>query len=136
MGGLIGVLQHLLEYSVNTAWVFYGGLLLSLFKIVPKLITNAVQKAFKNLLINDLEAIRQDISLLKEALLTITRYRLTRNAQRYLEQGCITIAQRDDLEHLYNSYKALGGNGTAEALYIQCKKLPTGKKHQKENKND
>ena len=45
--------------------------------------------------------------------------------ERYIVRGYITVDEYDDLTvHLYKPYKALGGNGTAEKLVNEVKKLP------------
>lgn len=44
---------------------------------------------------------------------------------RYLEQGYITDIQYNDLiTYLWTPYKALGGNGTAEKIIEEVKRLP------------
>lgn len=44
---------------------------------------------------------------------------------RYIEQGYITKDQYEDLnKYLYEPYAALGGDGTAEKLMQEVKKLP------------
>lgn len=94
--------------------------------------SKTAHEGFKRLVREENEVLQKQMALIREGLLSMLRYRINRNTQRYLDQGYITITQRDDLEHLYTSYKDLGGNGTAEALYLQCRELPTRQRQVKE----
>lgn len=42
---------------------------------------------------------------------------------RYIETGYISTDDLDDLNYLFRSYKALGGNGTGEVLYNKVLQL-------------
>ena len=43
----------------------------------------------------------------------------------YIERGWITQDEYEDLnKYLYNPYREMGGNGTAERLMTEIKKLP------------
>ncbi|KRK73417.1 hypothetical protein FD02_GL001276 [Lacticaseibacillus nasuensis JCM 17158] len=42
----------------------------------------------------------------------------------HIERGSISTGDLDDLGYLFTSYKALGGNGTGEALYKKVLALP------------
>ena len=45
--------------------------------------------------------------------------------EKYIEQGWVSTDDYENLErYLYKPYKAMGGNGTAEKLMDQVKKLP------------
>lgn len=48
---------------------------------------------------------------------------LFRNCEQYIKRGEITVNELENLETLYASYHALGGNGTGTALYEKCKLL-------------
>lgn len=46
-------------------------------------------------------------------------------AMNYIERGWITQDEYEDLnKYLYQPYREMGGNGTAERLMIDVKKLP------------
>ena len=48
-----------------------------------------------------------------------------RLCEKYVRRGGITSDELEDLDkYLYQPYKELGGNGTAETLVNQCKQLP------------
>lgn len=42
-----------------------------------------------------------------------------------VEKGYIPIYERENLEHMYDEYKALGGNGVIEDLVEKLRDLPT-----------
>lgn len=41
-----------------------------------------------------------------------------------MAQGCISLEDFDDFEHLYRAYHALGGNGTGTEIYDRVRALP------------
>ncbi len=58
-------------------------------------------------------------------LLGLGHDRIVYLCSKYLEKGFITYEEYENLyEYLYKPYKALGGNGTAERLMDEVKKLP------------
>lgn len=61
---------------------------------------------------------------IKEGLLAILHDRLYQACLNYLAQGWIDDDGLKNLEYLYNSYHALGGNGTGTELYNRAKSLP------------
>lgn len=51
--------------------------------------------------------------------------RIVALAMSYIERGWITQDEYEDLnKYLYNPYREMGGNGTAERLMTEIKKLP------------
>ena len=67
---------------------------------------------------------RMEQRLMKEALLAILHDRLYSLCKEYINQGEITIEAMENLEYLYKSYSALGGNGTCKKLYERVQALP------------
>lgn len=59
---------------------------------------------------------------LKDGVLALLHDRLYQYAEHLLEKETLTAADMENLEYLYQSYAALGGNGTGELLYNACKK--------------
>lgn len=50
---------------------------------------------------------------------------IVQDAMKYIERGWISKDEYEDLyKYLYKPYLALGGNGTAERLMAEVKKLP------------
>lgn len=47
---------------------------------------------------------------------------------KYMDRGEIPIYERENIDHLYKEYKALGGNGVIESLMEKLTDLPTPRK--------
>ena len=53
---------------------------------------------------------------------------IIRRSEVYIQRGFIATDEYNELSHyLYDPYKAMGGDGTAEKLDEEVKKLPTRK---------
>lgn len=52
--------------------------------------------------------------------------------EMYEEKRYCPISARENLEDMYEAYKALGGNGTVTALMTQLRMLPTEPPHKHE----
>lgn len=61
---------------------------------------------------------------IKNGLLAIMHDRLYQACTYYIQQGWIDASGLKNLEYLYKSYHALGGNGTGTELYNRAKNLP------------
>ena len=61
---------------------------------------------------------------IKDGLLAIMHDRLYQVCTYYIQQGWIDASGLKNLEYLYQSYHALGGNGTGTELYNRAKALP------------
>lgn len=58
-------------------------------------------------------------------LMGLAHDRILYLGQEYINRGTITVDEYDNLvNYLYEPYKALGGNGTAERVIDAVKKLP------------
>lgn len=64
---------------------------------------------------------RQDA--IEEGVLALLHYRLYTECERFIEAGEITKDDLLNIEHLYEAYHALGGNGTGTELYNRVRKL-------------
>lgn len=65
-----------------------------------------------------------DIQLLKNAIMAQQHDTIYRLTDEYLHRGYITLDELDNLEYIFNSYRALGGNGSGEYRFNKCKELP------------
>ena len=61
---------------------------------------------------------------IKDGLLAMMHDRLYQSCTFYIKQGSIDIGGLKNIEYLYKSYHALGGNGTGTDLYNRVKALP------------
>lgn len=64
-----------------------------------------------------------DIALLKNAILAQLHDTIYRLTEEYIERGYITLDELDNLEYIYQSYQALGGNGSGEYRFLKVKEL-------------
>lgn len=70
------------------------------------------------------KAQEEERKAIKEGLLAMLHDRLYAECSRYIAQGSIDMDGLRNLEYLYRSYHALGGNGTGTELYNRAKALP------------
>lgn len=61
--------------------------------------------------------------LLKAGVVAMLHHELYANCTEYISRGYVTPGQLNDLEYIFTSYKALGGNGTGEILYKKVQVL-------------
>lgn len=71
-----------------------------------------------------LNLIVQRQRLYEKAILAILHDRLFQACQYHLRVGEISAEELKNLEHLYENYHKLGGNGTGTELYNRCLELP------------
>ena len=71
-----------------------------------------------------IKAQEEERKAVKEGLLAIMHDRLYQSCTFYIKQGSIDTSGLKNLEYLYKSYHALGGNGTGTELYNRAKSLP------------
>lgn len=71
-----------------------------------------------------IKAQEEERKAVKEGLLAIMHDRLYQSCTFYIKQGSIDTGGLKNLEYLYKSYHALGGNGTGTELYNRAKSLP------------
>lgn len=63
----------------------------------------------------------------EKAVLALLHDKLYYLCEKHINAGYITVDEFDNLTYLYEPYKEMGGNGTCEQLYNDCKKLPKRK---------
>lgn len=65
---------------------------------------------------------------IKEGVLAILHDRLFQAGRYHILQGYISLEELKNVEYLYRSYHALGGNGTGTEIWERIKDLPLKKK--------
>lgn len=70
-----------------------------------------------------LDVIESEADIRRDANLALLHDRIYSECERILGVGAITVAEMNNLEHLFDAYKSLGDNGTAEALYNRVRGL-------------
>lgn len=63
----------------------------------------------------------------------LLRTEIIRSHEKYMDRGFCPVYAREALTRIYESYHALGGNGTMTELYKQVMALPTDKEEHHEN---
>lgn len=86
-------------------------------------ISGALTAAYRRLT-KRIKAQEEERKAIKEGLLAILHDRLYQACQHFMAQGSIDASGLKNLEYLYKSYHALGGNGTGTELYNRAKTLP------------
>lgn len=66
----------------------------------------------------------QKKTLERELLMAVARDRIVRLSRGYLDRAWIGQEEFEDLSLLYQSYSAMGGNGSAKRMMSQVDKLP------------
>ena len=74
----------------------------------------------------------------KKVLMGLAYSEIIRSAEEHIARGYIASDDYNELDHyLYQPYKEMGGDGTAERMMNQVKALPSKpKKEQEEEKHD
>nr|DAP03570.1 MAG TPA: holin protein [Caudoviricetes sp.] len=122
-------------------WSGFNAWLMTFFKmsigsgliIIVKSIYTYVKKIYARSKAEDSQR-DEALDLLKNAVMAQQHDTLYRLTDEYLNKGFITLAELDNLEYIFESYKALGGNGSGEYRYNKCRELPlkSGKDHELE----
>lgn len=74
---------------------------------------------------NRLKNREEQKSNLSQMVIGLAHDRILYLGQEYIKRGYITVDEYDNLvNYLYTPYKNLGGNGTAEKIIEEVKKLP------------
>lgn len=71
-----------------------------------------------------LKEIEEASELRKKGLVALQHDRIYTECDRIREKGTISVEEMQNLEKLYNTYAANGGNGTAKKLYEEVIELP------------
>lgn len=72
----------------------------------------------------------REYATLKAGMLAILHDRLYQICRYHIHKGLITVDELDNIEHLYNAYHDLGGNGTGEEIYNRVRRLPLQKREE------
>ena len=72
----------------------------------------------------DLEDMRKSEEILQKETRSAWRYRIRQLCHIYMERGCMTADEYDQLQKMFGIYEAIGGNGQTKDLYDRTKVLP------------
>lgn len=97
--------------------------------LISALGIGGITSAFVNRKINEMrqrqEADEARQSAVEKGVQALLRAGIIGLYNKYIEKGYIPIYERENLEHMYDEYKALGGNGVIEDLVEKLRDLPT-----------
>lgn len=77
----------------------------------------------------------EERKLLKLGVLALLHDRIYEIGENCLTKKEITVDQLDNLQHLFEAYQPLGGNGTGETMFNRCKHLPLIKEDETDEKH-
>ncbi|HFI0945325.1 TPA: hypothetical protein ACGO1F_001604 [Streptococcus suis] len=72
----------------------------------------------------NLKAVKSEVDNLKTSSRSSRRYTLFKDLDTAIERGWTTLEERREIAKLFESYKALGGNGEIETMYQIYIQLP------------
>nr|DAX33217.1 MAG TPA: holin protein [Caudoviricetes sp.] len=97
--------------------------------VITMIVKHYLEQGNNNLknIINSLNEIKILVQKTADGTRTITKYRLLKDMNELIERGYITLKELRDITTLYQSYKALEGNGAVTEMFERFKKLPIEK---------
>ncbi len=101
--------EWITKYWVEWAFGIVAAVLIGLYR---KLVTRIKQ--------NKIEG-----DALRDGLRSLLRRQLIEDCEDAIQQGFCPVTMKDTITDMYQSYHALGGNGTVSGLYEEVQKLPT-----------
>ena len=83
----------------------------------------------------DVEELRKNdrTKQLENGVQSLLRAEIIRSHEKYMDRKYCPVYAREALTRIYESYHALGGNGTMTELYKQVMALPTDKEDEHED---
>lgn len=97
--------------------------------VVFGLITTALGAGYK-VLSNRVKREREENKAIKGGVKALLADRIMEIYDKHLDIGYFDVQAKRNLEHLFNAYKSLGGNGTVTDLYQRLHAMPTEKKEE------
>lgn len=117
------ILSHIAELVAGIAMLFATGA----YKHLEKKISDKDK---------EIEKKDQRTEAAFKGIQALLHHQLYQDCQRLLEAKCVTPTELRDIEKIYESYHALGGNGTGTALYNRILSLPIDIDNGKDGDND
>lgn len=98
-----------------------GGVLTVCWKSIKR-ISRALDTIEQNA--EAVEQLREDSALSRKAHKSRLRRDLKELGEEYISRGYITIKELDEYNGDFETYKSMGGNGTAQAVHDRVNQLP------------
>lgn len=87
------------------------------------LVTTGAGFLFKHIF-KKMKAEKEEREAIRKGMLAILHDRLYQGCKEHIREKKIDDDDMHNMEYIYNSYHALGGNGTGTELFERIKKLP------------
>ena len=68
---------------------------------------------------------QKKLETLENGVQALLRNELIKGYREYEEKGEITILDKENITHMFEEYKNLGGNGTVKSMFEDLLELPT-----------
>ncbi|WP_100065107.1 hypothetical protein [Miniphocaeibacter massiliensis] len=91
--------------------------------IITGLSISGILKKYLNWKKTNIEKSNERIMLIEKTQLAILHNKIYMTTIQLIEKGSVTLDDLEDLRYLFEPYKQLGGNGTAERLYSEVQRL-------------
>lgn len=102
--------------------IFWNPLKNLYYKLIKKPTSDCTSRI--NALETQFQRIEEAIEERKDVSRALLHHEIFQTAKDALKKEYITEYELENLEELYVPYKRIGGNGTAEKLFNDCKRLP------------
>ena len=80
--------------------------------------------AFGKLVLQPVRIQAQRVAVIEEGIQSMLHDRIYQACTFYIKRGWVTVSDLKNLEHMFEPYEDMGGNGTAKELYERVKDLP------------
>lgn len=113
--------------------IFWKPMKVLVINIYNRLVKSPVQETKEDIDEHDIrldaiekriEKLDNDLQQRKNISRALLHHEIFQTAKQALKNKSITEFELENLEELYIPYKEIGGNGTAEKLYEECRRLP------------
>lgn len=124
MGG--DVVKGLNDFFSTFFGMSIGAIFLLGVKRLFNIVYNLVNKKAKHEK-EEREEMKQKLNMLELSMKSMAHDKIYKLTEEYINRGWVTLDELDNLNYLYTSYTALGGNGRGEKRYALVQALPVKK---------
>lgn len=96
-----------------------------ILKIVINYLIPTILGTVSGFILTKLKKSRKKEKAVEQGVQALLRNELIRRYREYEIKGEISILDKENLEHMYEEYINLGGNGTVKKMYEDLIELPT-----------
>lgn len=111
-------LSNIVVFAI--ALVFLYKILNEGYDLIVEIYEKKKMETDKNKQIGELQT---QVEKIGDGVVALLHFRLYVECQRIICCGYCSLDEWEDLEHLFQTYEALGGNGTGKILYQEAKEI-------------